>query len=115
MIPNAVGSVPVKENFSCLRIGPNVDIGPLAGRAQERLGCAIAIAFVDGALEITAMDRTSLSDTEQRTRFNETLLLTEMHPAAVHLAGDALPSAHELVAQGANHSLFRLGFSLNSA
>jgi hypothetical protein len=73
------------------------------------------LAVVDGALEITAMDRTSLSDTEQRTRFNETLCLTEMHPAAVHLAGDALPSAHELVAQGADHSLFRLGFGLNSA
>lgn len=64
------------------------------------------LAVVDGALEITAMDRTSLADTEERTRFNETLCLTEMHPSAVHLAGDTCPNAHELAAQGANLKFF---------
>ena len=42
----------VKKDLSRLRIGANVNIGPLAGRAQECLGRAMAIAFVDGALEV---------------------------------------------------------------
>ena len=73
------------------------------------------LAVVDGALEITAMDRTSLVDTDKRTVFNQTVSLTEMHPAAVHVAGGTSPSAQELEAQGATPSPCKLNSTFSSS
>ena len=57
------------------------------------------LAVVDGALEITATNRTSLvrvSEASRTAEWNETVTLAETHPAAVHMDGAPFPRAQDL-------------------
>jgi hypothetical protein len=58
-----------------------------------------ALTVVDGELQITAMDRTSLVEAEEFTKWNETMTLTEMHPSDVHIAQVSDQGARHLPAQ----------------
>jgi hypothetical protein len=58
-----------------------------------------ALTVVDGELQITAMDRTSLVEAEELTKWNETITLTEMHPSDVHIAQVSDKGARHLPAQ----------------
>ena len=58
------------------------------------------LAVVGGALQIRAMDRTSLVAIDETILWNETIILTEMHPAAVHVTGSPIPSVDQLAMQG---------------
>lgn len=63
------------------------------------------LTVVDGALQITAMDRTSLVEAQEVTKWNETITLTDMHPSDVHIARE--PGAHQLPDQdGPGPSIF---------
>ena len=57
------------------------------------------LAVVDDALEISAMNRTSLvrvSEASRTAEWNETVTLAKTHPAAVHIEGAPFPRAQDL-------------------
>jgi hypothetical protein len=54
------------------------------------------LTVVDGSLEIIAMDRTSVVRVEETTKWNETIILTEMHPSAVQIATSSCSSTDTL-------------------